>query len=459
MRTLLPLLLGACTPGVVKLDTAETGSPEDSAEPVIPVVVTDPSWALHEEMQSLVYARWTQDGDAPVHVEYSVDEGVWLSSPSIDGVAGANEQLLVGIPFATDADWRVVVEGQQSYDGPAIRTGDLPEGMPEPTVTVADESAWLAEGVYFLSSVNEKRGGWVGGTYWTFITDRQGRVVWARYAPERNWTLYAQVAVTGDAIYWDEATYWSDYDGGADSKIHKTWLDEEIEVIDAPGLHHAWIQLPDGTLAWGSQAHGGGEALVELAPGASEATVIWTCDDDWDGSGRCESNSLWYDETKNTYLYSFYTNSSVVEIDRATGETLWWAGGVDDGYEFDPESSQYSWQHGISWTESGTLLLSTEWPYGARETTTALAEYEVDHEAGTLTWVWGSDSGVYAETNGDARRLPNGNTLHVVGSTSEVREVTPEGVEVWRMDLGGLRLLGRGEFIEDLYPLLKPREG
>ncbi len=444
-------LLSACNSGVVKLDTAETG------EPLVPVAASDLSWALHPEMESLVYASWTQDGDAPVHVEVSVDEGVWIPSPSFDGVAGPNQQLLAGIPFASEASWRVVIEGQESYDGPTITTGELPSGLPTPTVTVSDPTRWLSEGNYLLSSINEKRGGWTTGTYWTFILDRQGRVVWARYAPERNWTLFAQVALSGDAILWDDATYWSDYDDGAGSSVHRTWLDEEIEEIPTPGLHHAFVQLPDGSLAWGSQDHGGGEALVELAPGAKEPEVLWTCREDWEGSGDCESNGLFYQPSTDSFLYSFYTNNSVVEVDRATGQSLWWAGDVDGGFSFEPEDSQFSWQHGVSYTSSGTLLVSTAWPYEGRSQATDLAEYEVDREKGTLTWVWGSESGVLANTNGDAWRLDNGNTLHVVGSASVIREVDPDGVDVWRVEFEGDRLLGRGEFIADLYDLVKPR--
>lgn len=462
----VPLLfVPACTSSTISVgDGADTGTPDtdtdtDTAPPTT-VAAANLAWTLHEDVESLVYASWTQDGDAPVHVEYSFDEGVWMSSPSFAGVAGENQQLLAGIPFDTAATWRVAIEGGEDYDGPAIQTGEFPDDMPEPALTVSDESAWLPGANYLLTSINEHRGGWTGGTYWTFILDRKARVVWAQYAPERNWTLYAQVALDGQGFYWDEATYWSDYDDGRDSKIHQTWLDEEIRVFDTPGLHHAWVQLPDGTITWGSQDHGGGEALVERAPGQTDETVVWTCDN-WPGSDQersCESNGIFYVEETDTYLYSFYTNNSIAEVDRATGETLWWAGEVRDGFEFSPSDAQFSWQHGITYTDTGTLLVSTEWPYNAREQTTVLAEYEVDRDAGTLTYVWGSDSEVYASTNGDAWRLDNGNTLHMVGAASVIREVDPAGDDVWRVEFDDDYLLGRGEFIEDLYTLVKPRE-
>jgi hypothetical protein len=72
--------------------------------------------------------------------------------------------------------------------------------------------------------------------------------------------------------------------------------------------------------------------------------------------------------------------------------------------------------------------------------------------------VWVFDPGVEADTNGDAWRLDNGNTLHVVGSSGNLYEVGPDSEVLWHLDFGGTHLLGRGEFIEDLYALVKPRE-
>ena len=214
----------------------------------------------------------------------------------------------------------------------------------------------------------------------------------------------------------------------------------------------------DGGFAWGSQDHGGREALVERVAGQDDETVLWTCQDDWPDSGDCESNGLFYDAETDSFLYSFYTNNSIVEVDHATGESLWWAGEVRDGFDFNPSDAQYSWQHGITYTDSGTLLVSTEWPYDSRDQTTVLAEYQVDRTNGTLTYVWGSDSGSYASTNGDAWRLANGNTLHAVGAASVIREVNPDGDDVWRLEFNADRLVGRSEFIEDLYDLASPRE-
>ena len=193
------------------------------------------------------------------------------------------------------------------------------------------------------------------------------------------------------------------------------------------------------------------ETLMERPPGGGGETVLWSCSS-WEGAGECESNGLFYDASRDSFLFSFYSNASIVELDHASGAPLWWAGSVHGGYDFRPPASTFSWQHGVSWTSSGTLLVSTL--DISVQPTTMLREYQVDEQAGTLTEVWSYDPGIHARTGGDAHRLPNGDTLHVVGDSGHILEVDPQGQEVWHVDFGGNYLLGRAEFIEDLYGLV-----
>ena len=415
-------------------------------------------WSLHPDHGSMAYVTWQQDVDGEATVSYSFDEDLWQSAPTRAVTAGAHQQLLVGIPYGHSAQWRVTVsDGTDTYvtTGEAIATESVPEDFPTPTVEVSDSSQWLPEGNYLLTSMNEEDGGWNQGTYWTFIIDRQGRLVWANETPQSHWTLFAQVAVSGDHILWDEATYWADFDRGAGSTVHRTYLDAEIEEVSTPGLHHAFVQLPDGTLSWGSQYHHDSEALVEMSLEDRKIDVLWNCEDDWPGVSSCESNGLFYVEKTNSFLYSFYTNDSIVEVSRGTGESMWWAGRVEDGYSFEPSKHQFDWQHGISYTDAGTLLVSTL-SYLTGQTTTMLREYTVDQETQTLTSIWEYDPEVHAGTNGDAWRLSNGNTLHVIGSAGHVVEVTEDGTEVWHVNFNDNHLMGRGELIEDLYTLVSP---
>ena len=203
---------------------------------------------------------------------------------------------------------------------------------------------------------------------------------------------------------------------------------------------------------------------MERAPDATEDAVIWSCADDWpQGSGRygCASNAVYYHDASDTYLLSFYSNESVVEVDRATGDTLWWAGGVDGRLFVLPCSdSQFllaAWRDLD--TPAGTLLVSTH-DSAPRAPPIWRGSTQVDHKkARVLTRnLELRRRGASPQTNGDTWRLPNGNTLHTLGSASEIKEVDASGEVVWHVDFGGTQLLGRSEWIEDPHRLLSPAE-
>ena len=106
---------------------------------------------------------------------------------------------------------------------------------------------------------------------------------------------------------------------------------------------------------------------------------------------------------------------------------------------------------------TGTLLVhSGGWGMGAG---LSVREYEVDHADEVLHEIWRSeaDGNHSGALNGDAWRLPGGNTLHTMGSAGIVREISPGGSIVWMLDYQAERLLGRSEWIDDLYALVPPQ--
>jgi hypothetical protein len=221
-----------------------------------------------------------------------------------------------------------------------------------------------------------------------------------------------------------------------------------------PGEHHVWVELPDGSIVWGA-ADDPSETLERLNPDGTQDT-IWDCEEFHDSISvrdDCQSNTLYWHEPTDTFLYSFYTTSTAVEIDHATGATLRQWGQLRESWAFDPPDSVFQWQHGLNYTETGTLLLSTEVELGDWDFETAAREYLVADATQTLVEVWnfGLDRGVYASTAGEAHRLDNGNTLHNYGSAGLLMEVTNDKEIVWGLDWNGNRLLGRTIYVDDLY--------
>jgi len=418
--------------------------------------IAELDWRLHEEIESLVYVTWTQGDAATTHVEFSFDEGEWRSSPSRQTDPGEVEALLLGIPYDTEFTFRVVYDlgdGPVTTDEVEAETGELPDDFPVPELVASDPDAYEPTGRYLLSSINAYNGGWTGGDYYKFIMDRQARIVWTLLTPDNSWSIYLRVSLDGDDILWDDFTYWSGWDDGADSRVHRMKIDGTIvESTPTPGGHHAFTELLDGTIVWGA-ASWWSETLEKIGPDGIQRTV-WDCTEFLDAIGEgdyCQSNALYWHEAYDSYLYSFYSTSHVVEIDGPTGATLNIWGHVNGAWAFEPEESAFYWQHGATFTDEGTLLLSTYADSDSSEL--VVREYELDEAAGTLREIWsfGEGEGIHGDTAGEAHRLAGGNTLHNYGSGCRLREVTPDGTVVWDVDWEGSKLLGRSVFFDDLY--------
>lgn len=425
------------------------------------VVVSEVQVSSGEDFPFLTFA-WTQEGEGEIRFSYSYDDETYETAAATYG-SGSHEQLVLGVPYSESVDWKMIYDagsGDVVCGAGDLVTTALPDGIPTPTLRIYEEDQVEPTGTWLLGSINQDSGGWTGGTYWKWILDRKGRVVWAHKTPQNHWSIFLRISMDGTHILWDEQTYWSDYDASM-STVHRWYLDgTEISETSTPGLHHAFTELPDGTLVWGA-VDGYYENLVKRAPGSDEVEQIWSCYDFHRAIGAgssCQSNTLYHHQPTDSFLYSFYTTSTVVEIDHATGDSLWWAGAVPGGYDFVPSNIQFSWQHGVYWTDEGTLLLSTEDTYYGTASETYVREYEVDHDAQELhqVWTFGEGGGVYASTAGEAHRLPGGNTLHNYGSGSQIKEVTADGDVVWHLDWGSSQLLGRTVFIEDLWTLMPP---
>lgn len=446
------LLLSACGSGKVVLDggTEPGDEPADSGGPV---TVSDLEARVHDTMASLVVLSWTQDGAASVYAEYSFEEGIWLSTPTWTLDAGPQRLLLLGAPFEATLRWRLRVDGAAVAEDDVIETGALPEGAPEPDEVVGDPELWDADARWFLGSIAPSGG---RSRAWTFIVDRQGRVVWAVETPSSRTTFAPRPSVDGTEILIDHNSWWGAFDGGANSQVARYDIEgEERGAWDTPGLIHPFTQLGDGRIAW-SAAQGGasyaGEVLAVLDDDG-DAETLFDCNSFARSQGAaelCGANTLWWDEDTGDFLFSLYTLDTVIELD-AAGQPLRWFGQLDGAWKFKDRDTTFWWQHGSQYLDNGDLLVSARRDERTEET--VIREYALDAAKQTLTEVWsfGEGAGVYAEILGEPRRLAGGNTLHNYGSATRMREATPDGDVVWDLDWDDAGTLGCTWPLSDLY--------
>jgi hypothetical protein len=431
-------------------------SPDEPAVEYDEAQVSHIGWHLHETIESLVIVSWHQDVAATAHVEYSIDEGEWLVSPQ-EAAVDETEVLLLGVPYGHDVTFHVVNDfgsGPLTAPDQVATAGALPAGLPQPSLLRSNVDLWEPSGRWLIGSINEDEGDWDPGTYWRFILDRQGRYVWAQPTPDNHWTIFAQVSHDGRDILWDEITFWSDLVLGPDGQVHRTKIDGSVvRSYPTPHLQHAFVELPDGSIAWGASM-GIDDQLRRVTADGTEET-LWSCAEYLVSIGEevdCMHNGLYFDEPRGTFLFSFYSLDSVLEIDRISGEVVHAWGHVDGAWAFDPPDSAFWTQHGPSYTDAGTFLVSTHLSDDVEDG--VVREYELDEDLGVLRQIWsfGEDEGIRMESAGEAHRLANGNTLHNMGSGARIREITPENEVVWDVAWASPRLLGRTVLVDDLYP-------
>ncbi|MCK6503612.1 hypothetical protein L6R53_09470 [Myxococcota bacterium] len=407
------------------------------------VQATDLAWAADEDVGSVLRVQWSQLSPAHAWVEFSSDGATWSASPRVVVETGAAAALVLGLPYDTALTLRVVNdfgEGPLFTDPVEARTGPLPEGAPTAWVSAAETSGWDPTLRYLWTSVRGL------GQTWLVIVDRQGDLVWVRPQPDSIQTYWTSVTRAGDALLWDDTDFFGDDDRVVEAAIDGTVL----HTYDTPHLHHAFAELEDGAIAWQAWPDDGVETIEQVDLDGSTQR-LFEAPEGW------HTNALWWDEASDSLLSSYYSHHSIQQIDRPTGEVLatW---GQEGDWTFSPSDSRFWFQHGVSLTADGTLLLSCHIAEDSDEA--VVREYRLDEAGAALEQVWtvGAGEGIEAAYYGEALRLPGGNTLRNYGSNARVREVDPTGAVVWELEwrdaLGDpAALVGHMAPLEDLYAL------
>jgi hypothetical protein len=437
-------------------DTADT-APTDTGVVGTPVELSAPSAEVHPEVGSLFVVSWDQSAEADVRVDYQVGAEGWQSTPVRARGPGAHQQIVAGVPYETEVSWRVVATdafGETVTADATIETGDRPDFLPVATVNTYDAAGVDPTSPFTLLSVPALDGGF-GGAWFVMVVDRLGRPVWARRSQAGRMSMHPRLSYDGTAILHDQNSFWTTFDSSGGT-VEKLRLDGSlVHTWTTPGLHHPHQEMPDGSLAYGAFVGFYDESLAITAPDDS-ISYLWSCDDwsaDIGASTGCASNTLNYDEATDTFLFSFWTHETVVQIDRK-GNALRWFGHAPGSYAFDPVESTFWFQHGAHLTEQGTLLISThqeEENYGL-----VTREYTIDEAGERLVEVWnaGIDEGVLGYQMGDAYRTPGGHTQQSYGTQARVREYASDGTVVWDLAYTQVSHIGRVTPIADLYALV-----
>jgi hypothetical protein len=405
---------------------------------------------LHESVNMLIQVDWTTDESATTWVEYGLTKDYGMVTPASEP---GTEHLhsLLGMPPLSEVYYRAVaeVDGKERSVRGSIGTGGVPADLPDFLITV-DEPEKQSDDRYILGT------SFGGAAPCVWVIDRQGNWLWyKRVEPEKNPIELNFERGTNNILY---NSFLIDH-GQDDSNVTRVSIDRSVdEDIDTPYGHHAFTELPDGSIAYlgidvrdhdvdgdGTDESVVGDVINIVPPDGSAPTTFWTTwdwrepafHDRWDsgfypqGGDWTHANSLHYYDETDTYLLSIRNFDVILEIDATSGEVLREFGG-EDGYAFTEGSRVFNYQHDVSWTADGTLLLiSTD----EEISETTAVEYAVDDDAQTIDEIWshGDGEGHNVLVQGTARDLANGNRMINFGSVGLIREVTLDNEIVWEM--------------------------
>lgn len=425
---------------------------DDPHEPPV-TVASGAQLGNHPEVATVIVASWEQHVSGEGWLSWTV-EGVESRSPVQSYAPGPASQMLFGVPASTPVEEIVLHlssgDQEQTVVLGEMSTGPLPEDLFEGTLTAIDEALMRPE-PYLLTSVDVGLIPFRGPCY-TVIVNRQGRIVWYRATPGSYLTWQARVSRSGGALVIDESTL---YTFGVPDPPGVTRLTLGLgrqETVMLPGMAIAYDELPDGSWLYDERGSPFLYHLTRLWPDGTTQR-LWSCDPWMEEYERrpdnCATNTVLWNESRGTVLWSSYKTGTVVEISLETGELVREFGTYPGGYTFEPPESAFEDQHYPNWTADGTLILSAHDP--ATEHQVAY-EYEVDDATGALRQIWSTTTEIYANYAGQIQVLPSDHLLWQLGTAGVVQEITRDGVVLWSLQWPD-SLVGNATPIADLYAL------
>ena len=372
--------------------------------------VKDVQAELVEGMPTVVRVTWTGSSGA---VEYGLEDQLGLWTPD-----GEGEALLLGLPPDSEVQFKVWPGREKASDLYSIRTGSLPEGTP----TTEHEGDW-DEGFVLTTALGAINGPLIlspGGQVSWFLEDHSGMLSYrARLARDGSGILYNRGDISGEP--------------SEDSEIvHVGWDGQVLERVPIPRLAHDFVELEDGTLVAMTvdELELGEEtlridSLVEVAPSGQPQT-IWSSPDCFPVEELDEgfANALDLSEDEDELLLGFRTWSSIVQIDRATGDCDWVLGRTEATHSVD---EPFLGQHQFQVLPEGLLVFDNEGLSGSRS---RAIEYDflVDEPADArATWSYEPQPETHTFVLGDAHRAATGRTFVTFSAGGQLDIVDAQG--------------------------------
>jgi hypothetical protein len=433
---------------------------------------------VHPDIRTMLNVTWTQAMAADqVYLEFTFEAGNVMTSRAKPGAVGMKRDVVIGVPAATAVTVRVVSRAggvdykTRDYMG---TTGALPSGLPVGQVlmynaAIASPNRWM------FGAVENSTGGcnstqcFYHTTFWLYIMDRQGRMVWYYSDAASNATSsFQRMARDGEYIWIEKRPF----GGNSARSVLKRTLDGTYsENIPISGLADCIDVTSDGSLLYDANN------VLRERTRAGQTRDIFNCRNHW-SSGSCYTNTVNWNSRDNTVLMSYPERDTVLEVSRTTANTVVGQYGMASGsYSFattppppPPETTwQFGYNHFANISKDGTLMVSSH--LNAEQATNqpvagqhAFMEFTIDRTNRRLTNAWYYNGGQeWAMYKGMVIKLANNNYLANYGTGGVIREITPDKQTAFLVKFDAPagssgtdfynKMVGHNELINDLYAL------
>lgn len=428
--SLLPLFLVGC-----------------EGEDPLAIVISDIVAERSPVIETVVTVRWTTDSPSLGQVLY----GDGSSTPLETEPTTEHSAILLGLPPETAVTYAVAVPNADVVSASAVvTTGILPNDLPALTLDGEPSAEWIVAPI-------------LGGVTGPAIIDPRGFFVWF-YPDSRGLDVYrARLSRDGTSLIYNAASVSGD--PAEDSVLVRVSLDGTQETtIPVPLLAHDFVELPDGTLAAiaveyrdvdGAPVRG--DRIVEVAPDGTQTDrwSAWDCFDPavdvgTDGEiGWTFANALDYHEDEDAFYLSMRNFSSIVKIDRQSGECEWVLGSTAATITPADGSDVFLHEHQFDVLDASIVVFDNA---GAGSSSRVI-EYALDPDAGVATEIWSfyPDPAIFTFVLGDVARMDDGDTIIDWAVGGEIDRVNPAGEVEWRLNSALGYAFGFFEAPADLY--------
>jgi hypothetical protein len=387
-------------------------------------VVSDVAAQISAEMGTVVEVTWRTDIPTQGAIEFGEDDRYGRITSRETAPTKNHSALLVGCPQDVDIQFRVLSDGAPDDQTHTVSTGTL-DGAPELDVE-GEQDLFLT-----LPIVTDDL------TQIT-VVDPKGRVVWLHEDTRQTSVFRARVARDGSGIVYAATVYRGEPHQGS-AIVRVPWDGSAATVIDIPWLAHDFVELDDGTLVSLSYEYRDdiqGNKLIQIDPDGT-VTDLWSAWDCFDPEthissdpdhGWIHANALDYDASTDSFLVGMRNLSSIVRVDRGTGECVWTLGrGAGD---VEQSGGTFVHQHQFGWFGDRFLVFDND---GAPGLESRVLEYDFDEATGTaqVARTIVGETPIFSLILGDVHRLDDGDTVVVWSAAALAERVAEDDSRSW----------------------------